>query len=165
VPLIKQSGAIVVRFDTAEPEVLLVTSRRSPGHWIFPKGHIERGETAEAGALREALEEAGVVGKSIGRAGVLEHRFLGIKRRIDYFLAELVREAGPPEDGRKRAWCGYDEALERLSFKDMRKLLRDAWGQLPRRERREGRERREARERRKGREARERRERPDRRER
>jgi hypothetical protein len=74
---------------------------------------------------------------------VLQHRFLGVNRRIEYFLAELVREAGPPEDGRKRIWCGFEEALERLDFRDMRKLLRDAWRELPRRERREGRERRE----------------------
>jgi 8-oxo-dGTP pyrophosphatase MutT (NUDIX family) len=131
VPVIKQSGAIVVRLDAREPKVLLVTSRRSPKNWIFPKGHVEHGETAEAGALREALEEAGVVGKSLGRAGVVKHRFLGVTRRIDYFLAELVREAGPPEDGRRRMWCGFDEALERLSFRDMRKLLRDAWKKLP----------------------------------
>ena len=157
--LIKQSGAIVVRFDEKEPRVLLVTSRRSPKNWIFPKGHVERGETAEAGALREALEEGGVVGKSLGLAGVVEHRFLGVKRRIDYFVAELVSEAGPPEEGRKRAWCGFEEALERLSFKDMRKLLREAWRQLPRAERRKGRERREKREEREGGERRQRRER------
>lgn len=120
-----------MRLDSKEPKVLLVTSKRSPNHWIFPKGHVEQGETAEAGALREAREEAGVVGKSLGRAGVVQHRFLGVPRRIEYFLAELVREAGPPEDGRRRMWCGFDEALERLDFKDMRKLLREAWKQLP----------------------------------
>ncbi len=141
-PLIKQSGAIVVRLDADEPRVLLVTSRRNPKHWIFPKGHVERGETAEAGALREAREEGGVIGKSMGRAGMVEHRFLGVRRRIDYFLAELIREAGPPEEGRKRIWCEFDDALERLSFRDMRKLLRNAWKQLPRQERRKGRERR-----------------------
>jgi len=143
VSLIQQSGAIVVRYDAGEPRVLLVTSRRNPKHWIFPKGHVELGETAEAGALREAREEGGVVGRSIGRAGVVKHRFLGMPRKIEYFLAELVREAGPPEEGRKRIWCEFDEALERLSFRDMRKLLRSAWKQLPKQERRKGRERRE----------------------
>jgi 8-oxo-dGTP pyrophosphatase MutT (NUDIX family) len=131
-PLIRQSGAIVIRLDAKEPQVLLVTAKRNPRNWIFPKGHIEKGETPEAAALREAREEAGVAGKLIGPAGVLEYRFLGVNARVEYFLAVLTRETGPPEDGRSRAWCGLDEALDRLSYKNTRKLLRKAWKQLPR---------------------------------
>ena len=128
--LIKQSGAIVVRLDGDEPLVLLVTAKRNPKRWIFPKGHIEKGETAEEAALREAREEAGVVGKSIGPAGVLEYRFLGAGFRVEYFLASLKREAGPPETGRSREWCTVEEALERLRFKNTRKLLRKALKRL-----------------------------------
>jgi 8-oxo-dGTP pyrophosphatase MutT (NUDIX family) len=130
-PLIKQSGAIVVRFDAKVPRVLLVTAKRN-GNWIFPKGHIEKGEKAEAAALREAKEEAGVTGKLIGPAGVLEYGFFGVNARVEYFLAELTREAGPPEEGRKRVWCDLEEALERLSYKNTRKLLRKAWKQVER---------------------------------
>jgi 8-oxo-dGTP pyrophosphatase MutT (NUDIX family) len=128
--LIKQSGAIVVRLDGDQPQVLLVTAKRNPNRWIFPKGHIEKGETAEEAALREAREEAGVVGKTIGPAGALEYRFLGAGFRVEYFLAELKREAGPPEKGRSREWCSFEEALERLRFKNTKKLLRKAWKQL-----------------------------------
>ena len=130
-PMIRQSGAIVIRRDSSDPRVLLVTAKRNPQNWIFPKGHIEKGETAEAAALREAKEEAGVVGKLIGPAGVVEYGFLGAKARVDYFLAELTRETGPPEDGRSKLWCHLDEALERLSHKSTRKLLRKVWKQLP----------------------------------
>ena len=128
----RQSGAIVVRRDGNEPRVLLVTAKRNPRSWIFPKGHIEDGETAEAAALREAKEEAGVIGELIGPAGVLEYRFFTVKTRVEYFLAELTREAGPPEDGRTRLWCSLDEALERLSYKSTRKLLRKVWKQVAR---------------------------------
>lgn len=129
--LIRQSGAIIVRLDKAEPRVLLVTAKRDPNRWIFPKGHIEKNETAADAALREAREEAGVVGKCVGPAGCLEYRFLGAGFRVEYFLAVLKREVGPPEKGRSRAWCSLDEALERLRFKNTRKLLRKAWKQLP----------------------------------
>jgi 8-oxo-dGTP diphosphatase len=125
--LVKQSGSIVVRFDGKEPRVLLVTAKRDRQRWIFPKGHIERGETAEAAAVRETREEAGVIGKPIAPAGIIEYQFLGAKTRVEYFLSVLQREAGPPEPGRERVWCCYDEALERLSFRNMRKLLRKAW--------------------------------------
>jgi 8-oxo-dGTP diphosphatase len=128
-PVIRQSGAIFVRLRSSEPQVLLVTAKRN-GNWIFPKGHIEKGETAEAAALREAREEGGVAGKLIGPAGVLEYGFFGVKVRVEYFLALFSREVGPPEDGRSRAWCGLEEALERLDYKNTRKLLRKAWKQV-----------------------------------
>lgn len=129
-PIIRQSGAILIRVDGKEPRVLLVTAKRNPQNWIFPKGHIEKGETPEAAALREALEEAGVTGRLIGPAGVLEYGFLGAKARVDYFLAMFTRESGPPEDGRARRWCPLDEALELLSHKSTRKLLRKVWKDL-----------------------------------
>ncbi|HEX2609623.1 MAG TPA: NUDIX domain-containing protein [Gemmatimonadales bacterium] len=129
-PLIRQAGSIVVRMDGKEPEVLLVTAKRNPRNWIFPKGHIEKGETPEAAALRETKEEAGIVGKLIGPAGALEYGFLGAKARVDYFLVQFKREAGPPEDGRQRSWCKLEEALDRLNYKNTRKLLRKAWKQL-----------------------------------
>jgi 8-oxo-dGTP pyrophosphatase MutT (NUDIX family) len=128
--MIQQSGAIVVRVDGKEPRVLLVTARRNPKNWIFPKGHIEKGETAERAALRETKEEAGVVGTLIGPAGVLEYGFLGARARVEYFLVQFAREAGPPEDGRQRSWYRLDDALERLTYKNNRKLLRKAWKKL-----------------------------------
>jgi 8-oxo-dGTP pyrophosphatase MutT (NUDIX family) len=130
VPIIQQAGSIVVRLDTAEPQVLLVTARRNPRNWIFPKGHIERGESPDQAALRETREEAGVSARLIGPAGILEYGFLGAKARVEYFLVLYTRDAGPPEDGRKRIWCGLDDALDRLSYKNTRKLLRKAWKQL-----------------------------------
>ena len=107
-----------------------MTAKRNPKNWIFPKGHIEKGETPEQAALRETKEEAGVVGKLIGPAGVLEYGFLGAKARVDYFLVQFKKEAGPPEDGRQRTWCPLEDALQRLNYKNTRKLLRKAWKQL-----------------------------------
>jgi 8-oxo-dGTP pyrophosphatase MutT (NUDIX family) len=129
-PLIHQAGSIVVRLDRKEPQVLLVTAKRNPKNWIFPKGHIEKGETPEAAAIRETREEAGVVGTVIGPAAVAEYGFLGARARVEYYLVRLTQEEGPPEDGRSRIWCGLDEALERLSYKNNRKLLRKAWKQF-----------------------------------
>ena len=129
-PLIRQAGSIVVRLDTKEPQVLLVTAKRNPRNWIFPKGHIEKGETPEEAALRETREEAGVVGDLIAPAGILEYGFLGAKARVEYFLVQFRREAGPPEDGRQRTWCRLEDALERLNYKNSRKLLRKAWKML-----------------------------------
>src|SRR5215210_3063528 len=103
--LIHQSGAIVVRLDSSEPQVLLVTAKRNPRNWIFPKGHIEKGETPEAAALRAVKEDAGVVGKLLGPAGAIAYRFLGATATVEYFLGEHSRETGAPDDGGDRLWC------------------------------------------------------------
>ena len=52
----KQAGAIVVRAGKTGPRILLVTARRNPRNWIFPKGHVESGETLKVAAVREARE-------------------------------------------------------------------------------------------------------------
>jgi 8-oxo-dGTP diphosphatase len=51
------AGAIVWRGD----EVLLIKRGKAPrlGEWSIPGGRIEPGETAEAAAIREVLEETG----------------------------------------------------------------------------------------------------------
>jgi hypothetical protein len=56
----------------------------------------------------------------------VEYGFLGAKARVEYFLVRFMKEAGPPEDGRQRAWCTLEQALERLNYKNTRKLLRQA---------------------------------------
>src|SRR3989338_2610417 len=41
-----------------EPKYLLL--RHSAGHWDFPKGHVEHGETDETTTRREIEEETGI---------------------------------------------------------------------------------------------------------
>ena len=67
---VEQAGGIVFRRTGDRLEILLVRSKKNPTIWVFPKGHIERDETPEAAALREAGEEAGIDGdvlRAIGR--------------------------------------------------------------------------------------------------
>ena len=49
-----RAGGVVARGD----EVLLISSRKTPGAWILPAGTAERGETLRETALREVREEA-----------------------------------------------------------------------------------------------------------
>ena len=124
-----QAGAIAVRREGAELLVLLVTSRREPGHWLFPKGHVEQGEMAAAAALREAEEEGGITGVVGESLGSLSYKWKGETYRVQYFLV-AAHDKGGPREGRQHAWCRFDEALQRLSFDDTRQLLRTAWPQI-----------------------------------
>ncbi len=55
----KSCGAIVYRKFHGNTEILLIKHVNS-GHWSFPKGHVEEGETEEETALREGKEETGI---------------------------------------------------------------------------------------------------------
>ena len=52
----KSCGAIVYRKHHGNTEILLIKHINS-GHWSFPKGHVEHGETEVETALREIKEE------------------------------------------------------------------------------------------------------------
>ena len=55
----KSCGVLVLRRQ--EDELYVVLLRHSfGGHWSFPKGHVEPGETEEETACREVLEETSI---------------------------------------------------------------------------------------------------------
>jgi 8-oxo-dGTP pyrophosphatase MutT (NUDIX family) len=129
VRVVEQAGAIIVRRRRGDPRVLLITAKRNSQHWLFPKGHVEDGETLEETALREAEEEAGVRATLIGPAGIMSFDYEGESIRVHYFLA-VTEDKGRPEKRRQLAWCSFDEAMKQLTFPDARTLLREAWALL-----------------------------------
>lgn len=124
-----QAGAVAFRKDGGEPQVLLVTSRRNPTHWIFPKGHVDPGEALEEAALREAYEEAGVDGAIAGSAKTVAFVLDGRRYRVHYFPVAAYTD-GWPREGRKLAWCSRGDALARLAFDGNRRLLRSLWPEI-----------------------------------
>ena len=125
----KQAGAIVVRAGKTGPRILLVTARRNPDNWIFPKGHVEPGETLRAAAVREAREEAGVEGNVIAPAGRMSFDFGENTYRVSYFVVR-TEDAGQEREGRQLRWLKYKQALKRLTFEETQDLLRGAWPRI-----------------------------------
>jgi len=119
------AGGVVARTVDGEREYLLVEASRSPGVWVLPKGHIEAKETAEAAAVREVEEEAGVRAAVVARAGESEYAVDGKPVRVVYFLMRYKGETSRQED-RALAWRRYDEALRLLRFDNARRVLTQA---------------------------------------
>jgi 8-oxo-dGTP pyrophosphatase MutT (NUDIX family) len=122
---VEQAGGIAVRRKGDGWWVLLVRAKKDPRVWIFPKGHIEPGESAIEAARRETFEEAGVDGDVLGPVGEpLEFQSGREPVRVTYFLIRATAEAESPE-GRRKAWYHLDEAAGQLIFEGARQLLGD----------------------------------------
>jgi mutator protein MutT len=122
---VSEAGGVVVRLEGGVPRFLLVTAKDNPQHWLFPKGHVEAGETPGQAALREVQEEAGVRGRLLDPLGAIEFQYKGRTIHVQFFLIEFLDQQSPQEQ-RQQGWYSCEEALARLSFEDSRRLLRDA---------------------------------------
>jgi 8-oxo-dGTP pyrophosphatase MutT (NUDIX family) len=118
-------GAVVFRLTRDGPRYLLVEASGTRGRWVFPKGHIEKGETAADTALREVSEEAGVRASPIQRMRRVEQKQDGKSISIVYFLMAHAGRARPL-DKRSVRWLAFDEAFEALDRPQNRRLLRSA---------------------------------------
>ena len=92
-------------------EVLLIRRGRSPlaGGWSLPGGRIEPGERAADAALRELLEETGVVAELLGLVDVVDGLFPAAEPGAPGFHYVLVDYAARWLSGEPRAG---DDAAE-----------------------------------------------------
>jgi 8-oxo-dGTP pyrophosphatase MutT (NUDIX family) len=127
------AGGVVYRMRSGRLEFLLVTARRRPDVWVYPKGHIESGETPQETAVREVEEEAGVRANVVKRIDDVSLEVRGEQQRIRYFLMSAFEETDHDE-GRQVAWLSARAANERLLFPEAQATLRralDALGEKP----------------------------------
>ncbi|MBN1307444.1 MAG: NUDIX domain-containing protein [Chitinispirillaceae bacterium] len=121
---IEEAGAIAIKTHRRPLKVLLILSKKKPQVRIFPKGHIEPGESAEETARRELLEEAGVSGEPVGRAGRITYAFNGKRYRVVYYVFRYTRKIHNGEKGRDPCWYVPQEAYALLPFDEIRRLLK-----------------------------------------
>ncbi|HEX7003881.1 MAG TPA: NUDIX domain-containing protein [Trueperaceae bacterium] len=122
------AGGVVVN---DEGKVLLI--RHFNGTWVFPKGHVDPGETPLEAALREVVEEAGVECLCPDPHTTYTTNYVnarGESRRITWY--QLSTDAREPQMSEplfpEGEFVEPSEALERLSFSEDRRLLREVLG-------------------------------------
>ena len=119
------AGGVVKRTSNDELEYLIVAASDNPNIWVLPKGHIEKGETPEAAAVREVMEEAGVRASIVARVGESEFDVGGKTVRVIFYLMQYEGEIARTE-ARGLAWRRYEDALALLHFDSTRHILEQA---------------------------------------
>ena len=125
------SGGAVVMFRDGVPHVAMIATRNKT-RWGLPKGAVSAGETSEAAALREVLEETGLEAQIVKPLDTIEYFFRAgdtlIRKRVDFYLmlhtgGTLTPQLSEVDDVQ---WIELSEAVGRSSFESERKLLETA---------------------------------------
>ena len=129
----KSCGVVLFNSD----KVLLLRhssiSSRGGGHWDFPKGHIDDGETEIQTALRELEEETGIANANVidGFRDTITYTFSGGQERIGkeviFFLATTKEsKVTLSHEHIDYSWLDFDSAFSRLTYDNARQVLRSA---------------------------------------
>lgn len=109
-------------------KVLLV--HHIAGHWSFPKGHREAGESEVETASRELEEETGLYVERLldfpplEETYVFHHAGKRIEKKVRYFVALVSGKEYPQLDELFGCdWFAFKEAREKLTFSNTRDLL------------------------------------------
>jgi 8-oxo-dGTP pyrophosphatase MutT (NUDIX family) len=111
--------------------VMLLTSRQTK-RWVIPKGWPMIGHKPREVAEQEAYEEAGVVGRIIGKRPVgVYHYSKGLPSRehilcqvsVYLLLVEAVMDDWPEKDERERAWFETAKAASLVNEGGLSEIL------------------------------------------
>lgn len=122
------AGVVTYRILDGVREYLLL--HYLGGHWDFPKGKMEAGETKQETALRELKEETGLV---VALNPDFEQSFSYTFRDKDKQIADKTvyffigqsegQKVRISEEHQLYSWLDYDQAMYRLTYENARKIL------------------------------------------
>jgi len=128
-------GIIPLRPTKDGWEWFLVKHRK--GHWAFPKGHAEAGESPKEAAVRELFEETGLKPVAFINEEPLEEHYQYlldgdmVDKTVSYYLAEVTGELQLQlEEVIDGSWLSFSDALVRLTFDEAKHLCQSAQERL-----------------------------------
>jgi bis(5'-nucleosidyl)-tetraphosphatase len=120
-------GIIPLRIHHQDWQVLLI--QHHTGHWAFPKGHADPGETPQQAAERELREETGlIIQRFLASEPLIENYFFmfegqRISKTVQYFLALVQGHVVIQEREIKASqWLSLQDAYERITFKEGKRV-------------------------------------------
>jgi dATP pyrophosphohydrolase len=133
----RRPESVLIVIYTAGGEFLLLERRRPPGFWQSVTGTLEWGETADAAARRELVEETGIIqGRLCNLQWTQVYEILpsfgkkyapGVTRNLEHAFALKLPERVPvtlseSEHGRYR-WLSAADAIATVSSNSNRAVI------------------------------------------
>jgi len=118
----KSCGCIIFKDD----KVLLI--QQTQGHWGFPKGHVEEGETEAETAKREVKEETNVdVEIDESKRYVETYKMPnGVMKDVIYFVAKPIggEIKKQEEEVKNIKWLTFEEAINTITYENTKELFK-----------------------------------------
>ena len=115
--LVRAAGVVLLRDGEAGREVLLV-HRPHRADWSLPKGKVDPGEHVVAAAVRECVEESGIV--PLLRLPLPQQGYVtaSTAKTVDYWCAEVGRDTGfrPNREIDDRRWVPVERVGEIATY-------------------------------------------------
>jgi len=127
------AGAVIFNDDPVRRGRLFLVLHYPAGHWDFPKGAVEKGESEEQAARREILEESGLKVETFVPNFRKEIEYYYRRqdntahKRVIFFLArskETKVRISFEHSGYD--WLTFEQSIRRLTFENARTVLREA---------------------------------------
>ena len=142
-PVERSAGAVIFCESGKGREYLLLRHQPSgntrasrpvsAGHWSFPKGHVEQGETTEQTVRREVKEETGITRIEFIPDFKETIRYFinydGQKRLkfVAFFLAKTnQRKITVSFEHQGSAWLFYEQAIVTVTYRSDKQVLKAA---------------------------------------
>lgn len=123
----KSCGAIICHFDKPNDMKILLIKHKNGGHWSFPKGHVEFGESEKQTALREIKEETGLDVELMDgfRKSVTYTPKPNVIKEVVYFMAvSNSKDTEIQEEEISQAvWIEIDKVHNMVSFQNDKMLI------------------------------------------
>lgn len=124
--------------DTVDQYEVVLVGRARDDFWVLPKGTPQSGETHEAVALREVLEETGITARIVGELGTIHYWFsrrgTRFSKDVLYYLmaatgGDVSLHDHEYDDAR---WFPLSMAANALAFANEAEIVRKAEREIPR---------------------------------
>ena len=142
-PKEKSAGAIVFRIEKGGALYLLLrypsSGKAKKEYWDLPKGHMEKGEQEKDTVRREVQEETGLEDIQFldGFREEIRYWFQSkgqkISKTVAFYLAKTKqKQVRISSEHLGFLWLGYEDALEKLTYKNAKRIVQKAHNLLSR---------------------------------